>query len=329
MLMPSLTVRRCCLAAILMLGAALSASERRPITDQDLFAFVWIADPQISPDGSEIAFVRVTVDRQRDQYDSAIWAVHADGRDAPRQLTVGTRDLSPRWSPDGTRLAFIRRSSATAGRWGRRSSCMPLAGGEPRAITQMPRGATNPIWSPDGTTIAFTSTTRSEELPRDEVQFSETTRKRETDVRVITDPAYRANGVAGFGYVDADRPSHDLDGRQRGRWRTARDAAADHERRVRRRQPRLGTRRGGHLLRLGSRPRAYSLQDDADIYSVGKDGGEPRRVVSIDGRIGAFTVSPDGRRVAFVAAANGKPERSFDQPDLWVATIDRRLGRAI
>ena len=322
MLMPSLTVRRCCLAAILMLGAALSASERRPITDQDLFAFVWIADPQISPDGSEIAFVRVTVDRQRDQYDSAIWAVHANGRDAPRQLTVGTRDLSPRWSPDGTHLAFIRTVERDGRPLGPQIFVMPLAGGEPRAITQMPRGATNPIWSPDGTTIAFTSTTRSEELPRDEVQFSETTRTRETDVRVITNPAYRANGVAGFGYVDADRPSHV--------WTVT--TAADGEPLAAPRQITNGEfgvvshawARDASAIYFVSdrRPRAYALPDDADIYSVGKDGGEPRLVASIDGRIGAFTVSPDGRRVAFVAAANGKPERSFDQPDLWVATID-------
>ena len=114
-----------------------------------------------------------------------------------------------------------------------------------------------------------------------------------------------------------------MDSRHRGRWRTAR-----------RRRGRSRTASSASVSHAWARdasaiyfvsdrrPRAYSLPDDADIYSVGKDGGEPRLVVSIDGRIGAFTVSPDGRRVAFVAAANGKPERSFDQPDLWVATID-------
>ena len=83
-------------------------AQRRPITDKDLFAFVWVADPQISPDGSQVAFVRVTVDEKKDAYDTAIWLAKADGSEPPRAITGGTRDTSPRWSPDGRRLAFLR-----------------------------------------------------------------------------------------------------------------------------------------------------------------------------------------------------------------------------
>ena len=53
-------------------AAAPSGAERRPITETDLFSFVWVADPQIAPDGSRVAFVRVSVDRQKDQYDTGI-----------------------------------------------------------------------------------------------------------------------------------------------------------------------------------------------------------------------------------------------------------------
>ena len=49
------------------------AAERRPIAETDLFSFVWVADPQIAPDGSRVAFLRVGIDRQKDQYETSIW----------------------------------------------------------------------------------------------------------------------------------------------------------------------------------------------------------------------------------------------------------------
>src|SRR5512134_2897827 len=94
--------------ALFLLVAPTAAQQKRPITERDLFAFVWVADPQISADGSQVAFVRVTADEKRDAYDTAIWVVSADGREAPRQVTRGTADSAPRWSPDGRQLAFVR-----------------------------------------------------------------------------------------------------------------------------------------------------------------------------------------------------------------------------
>ncbi len=94
--------------AVALFGTLPAHAQRRPITDKDLFAFVWVADPQISPDGSQVAFVRVTVDEKKDAYDTAIWLAKTDGSEPPRAITGGTRDTSPRWSPDGRRLAFVR-----------------------------------------------------------------------------------------------------------------------------------------------------------------------------------------------------------------------------
>ena len=52
---------------------------KRTMTEKDLFKFVWVADPQISPDGTRVAFVRVTVDEKKDQYDTSIWIARTDG----------------------------------------------------------------------------------------------------------------------------------------------------------------------------------------------------------------------------------------------------------
>src|SRR5262245_55658760 len=94
--------------ALLACSAVPALAQRRTITEQDLFAFVWVADPQMSPDGSQIAFVRVTVDKDKDAYDTTVWLARTDGSQPPRRLTSGTRDTTPRWSPDGRRLAFVR-----------------------------------------------------------------------------------------------------------------------------------------------------------------------------------------------------------------------------
>src|SRR5215470_10830467 len=95
------------LVSALIIPAVTSGQQKRMITEMDLFKFVWIADPQISPDGARVAFVRVWVNQKADRYDSALWIASTNSGPA-RQLTAGPRDASPRWSPDGKRLAFVR-----------------------------------------------------------------------------------------------------------------------------------------------------------------------------------------------------------------------------
>jgi len=73
------------------------AQARRPITETDLFKFVWAADPQISPSGSQVAFVRVNVNEDKDRYETQIFVVAADGSTPPRPLTSGRNDRAPRW----------------------------------------------------------------------------------------------------------------------------------------------------------------------------------------------------------------------------------------
>ena len=168
---------------------------------------MWVADPQIAPDGSRVAFLRVSVDRQKDQYETAIWIADADGREPARRLTAGPRDTAPRWSPDGARLAFVRAVEADGKVQPPQIFVMPMNGGEARPVTDIPRGAGNPAWSPDGRTIAFSSAARLDELSAEKSSTKKDPNKRESDVRVITEARYRANGVPGSGYVDSDRPS--------------------------------------------------------------------------------------------------------------------------
>lgn len=122
-------------------------------TGADLFGLSVAADPQISPDGSRIAYVRRTNDIMTDRAVSSIWLVDvASGDETPLVTGEGTH-TSPRWSPDGTRLAYISTQSGAGPelhvRW--------MASGQSANITALPEGPSGIAWSPDGSSIAYTA----------------------------------------------------------------------------------------------------------------------------------------------------------------------------
>ena len=96
-----------CLVVVLA-GIGTGFAEKRAITEKDLFDFVWIGDPQISPDGTRVAFVRVTVNEKKEGYNTSIWSGPVAGGEEPHQLTKSDHDGAPRWSPDGKFLLFVR-----------------------------------------------------------------------------------------------------------------------------------------------------------------------------------------------------------------------------
>src|SRR5437899_9830658 len=95
-------------AALALPAARLNAQDdAHKLTAMDEFNIQTATDPQISPDGKKIVYVRGFADPMTDRRYSNLWIVNADGSDH-RALTTGDRnDTSPRWSPDGTRIAYL------------------------------------------------------------------------------------------------------------------------------------------------------------------------------------------------------------------------------
>src|SRR5580704_2095249 len=97
----------------LILVYSATALANRGITPEDYFAFQFINDARISPDGRQVAYVLTTIDQKKNRRNSSIWLVAVDGQSAPRRLTAeGFNSNSPRWSPDGLRLAFLSARNA-------------------------------------------------------------------------------------------------------------------------------------------------------------------------------------------------------------------------
>lgn len=251
----------------------------RAMTPDDLYEITWVGESEISPDGRRVAFVATKMDRESDRYRSAIWMVDTAGG-APRQFTAGAkRDGSPRWSPDGTQLAFMSvREDEKPGQL----YVMPADGGESRALTTLPMGAGTAAWSPDGRRIAFSAKTGEAPDPDS---------KKAKPYRRITSLKYRINGE-GFTYdhrkhlfvVPADgsgAPVQITD----GEWDDSQPAWSPD-----------GTR----IAFVSARHADREFDSWSDIFVVGAEGGEAKLLTGTQGSCADPSWAPDGGAIVHV-----------------------------
>lgn len=301
----------------LLVFTAVVSAQKRNITEKDLFDFTWIGDPQVSPDGSTVAFVQVTVNEKKDGYNTSIWSIPAAGGQEPRRLTSGNRDSSPRWSPDGKYLAFVRVTEKDGKPDHPQLFMLAMSGGDSFQFTSLPEGAGQPKWSPDGKSIAFASDTNADDLAKAGASKKTTPDEHESDVRVITRAVYRFNGA---GYLDIKHHQHI--------WLI--DVPKGAGDKVNPRQLTSGrfddddfvwATDGSKIYFSSTRiDEPYYEPPSTDIYSVGIAGGSASKITSFDVGAGSLSISPNGKQFAFIASSNN-PVRSYSQPDLWVLDI--------
>ncbi len=127
----------------------------RAITPEDLWSIPRVGAPAPAPDGTWAVVPVTTYDLEKNEGRCRLWMVSASGAFEPRALTSAeASSTSPRVSPDGTRIAFLRKRDKTDKP---QLYVLPLDGGEAEKVTDLPFGAVDPRWFPDGKRIAFLS----------------------------------------------------------------------------------------------------------------------------------------------------------------------------
>ncbi|MEP6704731.1 MAG: S9 family peptidase, partial [Acidobacteriota bacterium] len=183
-------------------------------------------------------------------------------------------------------------------------------------ITNVARGAGAPGWSPDGKWIAFASGTNPEDIAKQ--GKTPTTGDRESDVRVITQAVYRADGG---GYLDPSRPNHlwviavptGPEDKPAAKQLTSGKFSEDNF---------VWSKDNSRIYFTTDRdPEPYYSTPKTDIYSVPVAGGQSALLTKVDMDVGSMTLSPDGRRFAFSASVVNDPVKSYSQSDLWVMDV--------
>jgi dipeptidyl aminopeptidase/acylaminoacyl peptidase len=273
-------------------GAVTAAPAEAPsprFEGQDIFSLQWAVDPQIRPDGRAVAYVRRAYDVMTDLGRRSIWLVDTDtGVQTPLVAGSGSH-LQPRWSPDGTRLAYV--SSSEGGRtqlfvrW--------MASGSAARITDLVSTPDEISWSPDGKYIAFTMF-----IPDEEATLGESPAKPEgatwaPPLVVVTNVIYRADGEGTLkaGYTHAFVVPSEGGAPRQLTFGAFNEAG-----------PLSWSPDGKSLVLTGNRVANWQREPvNTEVYRVSIDDGSITPLTTRVGPDNGAVVSPDGTKIAYLS----------------------------
>jgi dipeptidyl aminopeptidase/acylaminoacyl peptidase len=283
---------------------------KRNIKVEDLRDFKFVSDPQISSDGSKIAFVLSEINHDEDKYMRHIWLAETSTGKLS-QFTYGPgADTYPRWSPDGKKLLFL-----SNGRQPDKKTqlyTIILGGGEAQLVADTENGVSAPAWSPDGKSMLFTSRVWTEE-------------KTESDVKHIRRIRYKFNNVGFF----EGRRIHLFTVKPGSKPKQVTKGDYDVN------NPKWSGRDISFITNMEPDQDTSKVND---IYRFPSKGGEPERLTDSTYNISNHSYSPDGKTIAFVG--NHRPlELAVDielfkmplggKPELLTGDFNRSLMMGI
>jgi dipeptidyl aminopeptidase/acylaminoacyl peptidase len=295
------------LAAAPALAQAPAPGPSRLFTGADLFGLEIASDPQISPDGSRVAYVRRSNDVMTDATRSTIWLIDVKtGAQTPLVASPGNH-FSPRWSPDGSRLAYV-----SAGEGNPQLFVRWMASGAAARITGLPASPDSITWSPDGTRIAYVMNVPGEGLKLGSAPPKPEGAKWAEPLEVIDRVTYRADGGGyikpGFDHVFL--VSADGGAPRQLTFGNFNDTGP------------LSWTPDGRTLML-SAVRSPEWERDfvnSEVYALDVASGSLTALTKRNGPDGAPAVSPDGRHIAYLGFDDVR--RSYEDTELYVMDRD-------
>jgi Tol biopolymer transport system component len=280
------------ITAALLLTASFSLlaeeSDHRKFLNTDVFELEIAADPQISPDGSQIAYVRQSMDIMTDRVRSNIWIIGTDGR-GHRPLLSGTDSYSsPRWSPEGDRLAYV---SSAAGR-GPELYVRWMDNGQTALLSNLAASPDAISWSPDGARLAFTALVKGEGPTLATPPAMPEGAEWAPPVIIIDKLYYRADGR---GYLEPGYTHVFVIPADGGTPRQLTSGDYDHS------GPLAWSPDGQRIVLSSNREDDWEFnRRNTELWSVDVDDGQMQQLTERFGPDGSASYSPDGSKIAYL-----------------------------
>ncbi len=282
-------------------------NQKRLITAEDLYNFNFISDCQLSPDGQHIIYPLHRVDRKTEKKYSNLWVVPTD-KGAPQQFTYGDHsETNPRWSPDGTKIAFISNRGKEEQL---QLYIIPFSGGEARPLTDLKGSFDTFQWSPDGKKIVFTFRKKDKE----EIEREEDEQKKKLGVvaRRITRVFFKEDGS---GFLPKERWHLWMVNSETGEATQLTDSEIYDER-----EPSWSPD-SKEIVFTSNRSKDPDMDPEAiDVFVMSAQGGDFRKVETPPGIKVSPQFSPDGKWIAYCGHEGKK--LPWRQVALWVVRAD-------
>jgi acylaminoacyl-peptidase len=299
-------------AAALSLAVTAVQADDHIFRNTDVFELEIATDPQVSPDGSQIAYVRMSMDIMSDRALPSIWTVDFNG-DNHRPLRSGPHHAaSPRWSPNGDRLAFVTdvpgRGSQIHVQW--------LDTGQTAVLSNVRHRPAAIAWSPDGQQLAFQMFVADKNEPLAIPPPAPKGAKWAPGAKVIETMPYRADGE---GYLETGRNHLFVVSADGGTSRQITNGDYDHN------GPLAWTPDGKRIIfSANRRENAEHYPFEAELWAITVADGQLAKLTDRDGPDVAPTISPDGRQIAY----RGFDNQKLSSQDFNVYVMDLESGQS-